>query len=436
MQHRFSKHIEENFPSLTSQKVVLAISGGVDSVVLAHLLRHSQIDFAFAHCNFRLRGKESDADEAFVEKLAQQLDCPFHLQHFDTDKFAEDHKISIQMAARDLRYAWFEELCAQENYQSLLTAHHANDSLETFFINLMRGTGLIGLSGIPENNQLVVRPLLVFSREEIEVFAKENDIKWREDASNQSSVYLRNKIRNVVYPILKEENPQVISSFLKTQTHLQESEALLEDYTALLYSKIVRETFRGYELDIHELKKIPNSKAVLYQLLKDFDFTEWEDVHLLLEAQSGKRVFSNTHQLVKDREVLILEAIKEKPKEENSFLVNCQQDLNFSLGILKQKKVERIEEKTKNTAYFPKELLKFPLQLRKWKPGDYFYPFGMKGKKKISDFLIDEKIPVTEKEKIWVLCNESDIIWIVNHRTDERYKIQPTQTILKFNLIS
>lgn len=178
---------------------------------------------------------------------------------------------------------------------------------------------------------------------------------------------------------------------------------------------------------------IPNSKAVLYQLLKDFGFTEWEDVYLLLEAQSGKRVFSKTHQLLKDREVLILEKMKEK--EEDCFKVNSKEDLIFSLGILKQEKVEKIEEKTKNTAYFPIELLKFPLELRKWKPGDYFYPFGMKGKKKISDFLIDEKIPVTEKEKIWVLCNETDIIWIVNHRTDERYKIQPTQTILKFNLI-
>ncbi|MDQ7917820.1 tRNA lysidine(34) synthetase TilS [Mesonia sp. MT50] len=433
MQHRFSKHIQENFPSLTSQEVVLAISGGVDSVVLAHLLQLSQVDFALAHVNFRLRGKESDADEVFVKELAQQLGCPFYVQHFDTKKFAEDHGVSIQMAARDLRYAWFEELCAQENYKSLLTAHHANDSLETFFINLMRGTGLTGLTGIPENNQLVVRPLLIFSREEIEAFAKENDISWREDASNQSNAYLRNKIRNQVYPILKEENPDVISSFLKTQAHLQESEALLEDYTALLFSKIVKETSWGYELAIQELKKIPNSKAVLYQLLKDFGFTEWEDVYLLLEAQSGKRVFSKTHQLLKDREVLILEKIKKE--EEGSFKVNAKEDLIFSLGILKQEKVEKIEEKTKNTAYFPIELLKFPLELRKWKPGDYFYPFGMQGKKKISDFLIDEKIPVTEKEKIWVLCNETDIIWIVNHRTDERYKIQPTQNILKFNLI-
>lgn len=434
MQHRFSKHIQENFPSLTSQKVVLAISGGVDSVVLAHLLQLSQVDFALAHVNFRLRGNESDVDEVFVKELAQQLGCPFHVQHFDTKKFAEDHGVSIQMAARDLRYAWFEELCAKENYQSLLTAHHANDSLETFFINFLRGTGLSGLTGIPENNQLVVRPLLIFSREEIEAFAKENDISWREDASNQSNAYLRNKIRNQVYPILKEENPDVISSFLKTQAHLQESEALLEDYTALLFSKIVKETSWGYELAIAELKKIPNPKAVLYQLLKDFGFTEWEDVYLLLEAQSGKRVFSKTHQLLKDREVLILEKIKEK--EKGSFQVNCKEDLIFSLGVLKQEKVEKIEEKTKNTAYFPIELLKFPLELRKWKPGDYFYPFGMKGKKKISDFLIDEKIPVTEKEKIWVLCNETDIIWIVNHRTDERYKIQPTQTILKFNLIT
>lgn len=432
MQHRFSNHIQENFPSLTSQRVVLAISGGVDSVVLAHLLQLSQIDFALAHCNFRLRGKESDADEVFVKELAQQLDCTFHVQHFDTKKFAEDHGLSIQMAARDLRYAWFEEICDQENYHSLLTAHHANDSLETFFINLMRGTGLSGLTGIPENNQLVLRPLLIFSREEIEAFAKENEIIWREDASNQSNAYLRNKIRNEVYPILKEENPSVIQSFLKTQTHLQESEALLEDYTALLFSKIVKETFWGYELDIRELKQIPNTKAVLYQLLKDFGFTEWEDVYLLLEAQSGKRVFSKTHQLLKDREVLILEKIKKKEKD--SFKVNCKKDLIFSLGILKQEKVQEIEEKTKNTAYFPIELLKFPLELRKWRPGDYFYPFGMKGKKKISDFLIDEKIPVTEKENIWVLCNETDIIWIVNHRTDERYKIQSTQTILKFNL--
>jgi len=432
MQNRFSKHIQENFPFLLQQKIILAISGGLDSVVLAHLLAENKVEVTLAHCNFRLRGKESDEDEIFIEELARELNFPVCIQHFNTQKYADEHSLSIQMAARDLRYAWFEELCEQKNYSYVLTAHHANDSLETFFINLIRGTGLSGLTGIPETNKRTCRPLLPFSREEIRSYAQNNHIKWREDSSNQSNKYLRNKIRNEVYPLLKEENLHIMNSFLKTQSHLQQTEALLEDYTTILFSKIVTATQLGYHLSIGELKKTPNIKAVMYQLLKDFGFTEWEDVYQLIEAQSGKRVFSKTHQLVKHREALILEKLRETNSD--ALYVSYLEEISFSLGKLTQKEVNQMEEFGKNIAYFPIELLKFPLQLRKWKPGDYFYPFGMKGKKKISDYLIDEKIPVTEKENTWVLCNEGDIIWIVNHRTSEKYKIKPTQTILKFTL--
>ena len=432
MQHRFSTHIQEKFPFLFQQKVILAISGGVDSVVLAHLLAQNNVEVVLAHCNFRLRGKESKADEEFVEKLANELNFPVYVQHFDTHKFAEEHSLSIQMAARDLRYAWFDELCNQLGYSYILTAHHANDSWETFLINFTRGTGLSGLTGIPENNDRTYRPLLPFSREEIVSYAQDNNLEWREDSSNQSNKYLRNKIRNEIYPLLKEENSNLMNSFLRTQEHLQQSEALLEDYITILFSKIVTETQFGYHLSITELKKTPNAKAVIYQLLKDFGFTEWEDVYQLIEAQSGKRVYSKTHQLVKDRDILILQEISESSSK--ILKINYLEDIDFNLGKLKQSKVSQMKEFDKNVAYFPFELLKFPLQLRKWKSGDYFYPFGMKGKKKISDYLINEKIPVTEKENIWVLCNENDIIWIVNHRTSEKYKIKPTQAILKFTL--
>ena len=432
MEKAFKNLIKSEFTYLCNAKLLLAISGGIDSVVLAHLCKNAKLQFSMAHCNFNLRGEESDADENFVVDLADALDVEVFTQSFDTKVYAADAGISIQMAARDLRYNWFDELSSALNYDYILTAHHANDDLETFLINLIRGTGLEGLTGIRSENKKIIRPLLKFSRKEIGAYAAQNNIKWREDSSNISSKYLRNKIRHQIIPVMEDINPQLLESFAKTQVHLNESLNLVEDYIGLLYSEIVSKTTYGYQLKIEFLKKIPNSKAVLYQLLNSFGFSEWDDVNHLLDAQTGKMVVSETHRLVKDREFLIL---TEKPsaKENEVYSILEGEEIEMlPIGTFSFNEVEKISETSPNCIYVAKESLKYPLTLRKWQEGDVFYPFGMKGKKKLSDFFMDKKLSLPEKENTWLLCSDDKIVWVVNHRADARFAItDPSQKIIK-----
>lgn len=432
MEKAFKNLIKSEFPYLSNLKLLLAVSGGLDSVVLAHLCKNAKLQFSMAHCNFNLRGDESDADENFVVDLADALEVEVLTQRFDTKVYAADAGISIQMAARELRYSWFDDLSSALNYDYILTAHHANDDLETFLINLIRGTGLEGLTGIRSENNKIIRPLLKFSRKEIEAYAVQNNIKWREDSSNISSKYIRNKIRHQIIPVMEDINPQLLESFAKTQVHLNESLNLVEDYLGLLYSEIVSKTNYGYQLKIEVLKKIPHPKAVLYQLLKSFGFTEWDDVNHLLEAQPGKMVFSETHRLIKDREFLIL---TEKPenKENEVYSISEGEEIEMlPIGIFSFNEVKKISETPANCIYVAKESLKYPLTLRKWKEGDVFYPFGMKGKKKLSDFFMDKKLSLPEKENTWLLCSEDKIVWVVNHRADARFAITaPSQKIIK-----
>ena len=420
MLQKFKNHIDSKFPYLKDKKLLIACSGGVDSVVLSYLLKELGFEIALAHCNFSLRGKESDADEMFVIGLARKFEIPVFAETFDTHKYADDLKISTQMAARDLRYGWFEEVLGNFKYQYLITAHHLDDDLETFFINLSRGTGLKGLKGIPEKNQNIIRPLLIFSKEEILNFAEENKLKWREDLSNQKPDYLRNKLRLEVIPKYKETNKSLLNNFQITQRNLQSSQALIEDYMALVYNLVVSETPHGYKLDIEKIKELPNSKALLYELLNGFGFTEWDDVSNLLEAQTGKQLFSKTHRLLRNREELILTEIDVDSKEE--FKVTKKGiDSPISLSIETSKYIGETE---KNLSYVAAEKLKFPLKIRRWETGDYFYPFGMDGKKKkLSKFFKDEKISLLEKDKIWLLISGEAIVWVIGYRMDERFRV-------------
>ncbi|MBZ9630564.1 tRNA lysidine(34) synthetase TilS [Salegentibacter sp. LM13S] len=431
MEKAFKNEIKSQFPYLCNSKLLLAVSGGVDSVVLAHLCKAAKLDFALAHCNFNLRDEESDADEGFVATLAKRLQVELFVENFDTEQYAKDNSLSIQMAARDLRYEWFEELRLKHQFDYTLTAHHANDSLETFFINLLRGTGLEGLSGINSDSNKIIRPLLNFSRNEIAAYAKENNISWREDSSNASTKYLRNKIRHEVVPIFEELNPQFLEIFLKTQSHLKENEELVEDYMSLLYPKIIDRTKYGYSLDINYLKKVPNTPAVLYQLLKSFGFTEWNDVYNLLDAQPGKMVFSASHKLIKDREYLIL--TEKSQIEDKVYKIAKNEDFAMlPMGTFSFSEVGEIKEKTSNCIYVDPEKLDYPLRVRKWKKGDLFYPFGMKGKKKLSDFFKDKKLSLPEKENSWLLCSGDKIVWVINQRADRRFSItSPDQKIIK-----
>ncbi|PKD16640.1 tRNA(Ile)-lysidine synthetase [Salegentibacter salinarum] len=431
MEKAFKNEIKTRFPYLCNTKLLLAVSGGVDSVVLAHLCSVAKLDFALAHCNFNLRDEESDADEDFVADFAKKLKVKLFVENFDTEQYAKDNGLSIQMAARDLRYEWFEELRLKYQYDYTLTAHHANDSLETFFINLLRGAGLEGLSGINSDSNKIIRPLLNFSRKEIEAYAIENNISWREDSSNTSTKYLRNKIRHDIVPVFEELNPQFLETFLKTQSHLKENEELVEDYMSLLYPKIIEKTKYGYSMDIGYLKKVPNTSAVLYQLLKSFGFTEWNDVYNLLDAQPGKMVFSASHRLVKDREYLIL---TEKSQVEDK-VYKIAEDEDFAMlpmGTFSFSEVKEIKEKASNCIYVDPEKLDYPLTVRKWQEGDLFYPFGMKGKKKLSDFFKDKKLSLPEKENSWLLCSGDKIVWVINQRADRRFSISsPDQKIIK-----
>lgn len=432
MEKAFKNLIKSDFPFLGNAKILLAVSGGVDSVVLTHLCKSAKLNFAIAHCNFNLRGEESDGDESFLLDLADALDLEIFTENFDTKAYAEDAGISIQMAARDLRYNWFNELSTALHFEYILTAHHANDNLETFLINFIRGTGLEGMTGIKAEKENLIRPLIGFSRNEIENFARTHNIQWREDSSNASNKYLRNKIRLDIIPLMEEINPQLLDSFARTQAHLKESLALVDDYMGLLYKEIITKDSFGYRLNIAVLKKIPNTRAVLYQLLKTFGFTEWGDVYNLIEAQPGKMVFSSTHRLIRDREYLLLTEKKASTMARSYEIKEGEEIVMLPAGNFTIHQVEKIEDTSHNCIYVDKDKLNYPLVLRKWKEGDSFYPFGMKGKKKLSDFYKDKKLSLPEKEESWLLCSGEAIVWVVNHRADARFAVtKSSENILK-----
>jgi tRNA(Ile)-lysidine synthase len=431
---RFRKHIDQNFPFLAGKRILVACSGGIDSVVLAYLLKDLGEDMGLAHCNFGLRGKESDDDQLFVVELSERWNIPVFAESFETKKYAEIHKVSTQMAARNLRYQWFEEIRSDFQYDFVATAHHADDDLETFFINFSRGTGLRGLTGIPEHNDFIVRPLLAFSREDIFRFAKENKIAWREDSSNIGKDYLRNQIRHDVIPPFKNISDAWLSTFRKTQNNLRNSEALVQDYLQLVTHLVMEEGPLGLSLHISKLNELPNRQALLYELLAPYGFTAWVDIDHLLAGQSGKQIFSKSFRLIKDREVLLLTQIpsEEIKDEKNITKSESQIDEPLKMSFIPTDKMGYIDNRT---IYVDNDKLMYPLTLRKWQEGDVFQPFGMKGKKKLSKFFKDEKLSLAAKREVWVLLSKNQIVWIVGHRMDDRFKITPnTNKILKISV--
>jgi len=436
---KMQKQIDFHFSFLEKSKLLIAISGGVDSVALAHLCYKLNLDFALAHCNFNLRRDESDADEQFVLQLANKLNKEVLIERFDTETYAKENKLSTQMAARDLRYQWFNELAVQLGFDYILTAHHADDNLETFLINLSRGTGLEGLTGIPEINENIVRPLLSFSREDIETYAKTENLKWREDASNTSNKYLRNKLRLEVIPKLKETNPQLLQNFNKTLEHLKDSKDIIDDNIDVISNEVIQNiNNNSISFNISEINKLSNPKAYLYELLKAYGFTEWNDVYNLLEAQSGKQVFSKTHRLIKDREFLLFSKLDSNVSsnvvERLLIEVNTKQ-FRTPIGTLHFETTQQLKDLNTSTIFVDKDLLKFPLSVRQWQKGDYFYPFGMQGKKKLSKFFKDEKLSLLDKENVWLLCSGEDVVWVINRRLDERFKVtEKTTQILSIEL--
>lgn len=436
MLSKLISHLSENLSLLKDKKLLLAVSGGIDSMVLLHLFKSLKYDITIAHCNFGLRGEESNGDEKFVKEYANHNNIKIFITRFNTVSFADDNKLSIQVAARQLRYIWFHQLLEEKNLDYILTAHHLDDSIETALINFTRGTGIEGLTGIPQQNDKIIRPLLNFTRQEIEEFAKNHEIKWREDSSNASDKYLRNKLRHDVIPVLKSLNPSFADSFKQTAEHLRQVQSLAEDASVIVYKQVVEEQDGQKLFNIQELKRLPNYKAYLYQWLKPFGFTAWGDIYNLIEAQSGKLIIADNYLLIKGREVLILEPIKESGQE--AYIINDIED-TFNLPVpLQFILVDGIIEKsTKNTIYVNNELIKFPLFVRKWQEGDYFYPFGMNGqKKKLSKFFKDEKLSLPEKGNAWILTTGGQIIWVIGLRADDRFKVtENTTQILKIEVL-
>lgn len=409
-------------------------------MVLLHLYFAAGYKPGIAHCNFHLRGAESDGDEKFVRSIAKNLDTVYHQQDFDTEQSADESGISIQMAARNLRYRWFEEIRGKHRYKFTATAHNQDDVIETFFINLSRGTGIRGLTGIPVRSEKVIRPLLFASRESIEAYAAKHDIRFREDSSNASDKYLRNRVRHQLIPMLEEENPSFRNAMMDTMLKLAETEKLYEQELVQLKQRLMQAEDDRTKISISDLSEHESRRSILYEILSDYNFSSqaMEDIIHSLEGPSGKQFFSATHRLVKDREDLILTPLA--GKDDRKFYLKTEAGRVYEPIDLEWMVVEHTETfhipKDPKIACIDLEKLSFPLMLRHWLPGDSFQPLGMNGIKKISDYLIDTKVSLPDKDRTWLLTSENKIAWVIGQRIDDRFKVKPkTRQVLmmKFN---
>jgi tRNA(Ile)-lysidine synthase len=438
MLERFLQNITTKKLFEPKQKVLLAVSGGIDSMVMLYLFEKSGFNYGIVHCNFQLRGDESDRDEEFVKKQVLIHGVPSFFKRFDTEEYAQINGISIEMAARDLRYEYFEKIRVEHHYDFIATAHHSDDLIETFFLNLSRKTGIKGLTGIKDKSGKIIRPLLFASRGEIEKFVSENYIEFREDSTNSEVFYQRNFLRHRILPLFSELNPSFKKNILASIENLKDAEMVYSGFFETEKQKVVESGADSQVIEIDNLKKSAHPKLLLLEILSEFNFNPAvvEEVFQSLESEPGKQFYSKTHRLVKDREKLFISLIQEK---ENKIYYIEAVDLKltepFIINFEKQSGKDFKVRKEKNIACLDFEKLEFPLLIRKWQQGDYFQPLGMTGFKKVSDFLIDEKIPVHEKENTWLLCSGNKIAWIMNHRIDNRFKVTPqTQNVYKLEI--
>jgi tRNA(Ile)-lysidine synthase len=423
---KIAHYIEEQKLLYPGAKVIVGLSGGADSVVLLSVLHRLYYECVAAHCNFHLRDEESERDEKFAESLAASFHIPFFVQHFDTASVAKERGISIEMAARDLRYAWFEDLRKNQSAAAIAVAHHRDDSIETLLLNLIRGTGIRGLTGIKPLTGFIVRPLLCVSKTEILQYAAKEKLTFVTDSSNLQDEYTRNKIRNQVLPLMETLNPSVRDALTQTINNLNEAakiyDAEIEKQSELVFNK------ERKSIDIACLKSFPSVESILFEILKDYGFGKETilDIYKAMDSQSGKEFYSDHYRLVKDRTEFLLSPLEALP-EKKEYLINKDESLietPFKMEITCVENVENFPiSKHKYFAYLDFDKLQYPLVLRRWQIGDKFVPFGMKSFQKLSDFFNNHKLSKPEKEKIWVLASEKDIVWIVNYRIDDRFKI-------------
>ncbi|MBC7565750.1 MAG: tRNA lysidine(34) synthetase TilS [Pedobacter sp.] len=428
----FNDFILQNNLFSKESNILLAVSGGKDSVLMVHLFKEAGYTFSVAHCNFNLRGDESQRDENFVRMLTSIVEVPFYVKQFDTASYATKVKISIQMAARDLRYKWFEELRIQHEFDLISLAQHQDDAIETVILNLTRGTGIAGLHGILPKRDHLIRPLLFLSRAQIDLVIKENAIDYVEDSSNLTSSYARNKIRHQVLPLLKELNTNLEHTFEKNIYRFRETEIVLQQVVASLTKDLLVEKGTAIHLSIEIIKRLHPQKLLLFELFKPYGFTEkvLDNLILSIDGQSGAVFYSTTHQLIVDRKDVIIVKIPDKQEEEICFIHPHDDHVTFldQKILIYYSDVAHFEnEPTK--AFIDAKKLIYPLIFRARQEGDKFIPLGMTTYKKLSDFFVDKKVPLNEKELAPILVNgNGEIIWIGGYRQDDRFKVTGSTT--------
>ncbi|TAD98588.1 MAG: tRNA lysidine(34) synthetase TilS [Bacteroidetes bacterium] len=436
----FNRFVEENLLFDKSKKLLVAVSGGVDSVVLCNLLWQSKFNFSIAHCNFQLRKEESLKDEYFVRQLADNYGLAFFVKHFETNKIVHQEKKSVQLVARNLRYDWFRELLENQGFDYLLTAHHQNDQSETLLYNLCKGTGIAGLHGIRLKHNKIVRPMLFANKDQILEYAHYQGLKWREDASNQTTKYSRNLIRHKIIPVFKQINPNLENSISQTVERLAAVERIFEKQMQSIENQLFSKDLQAHYLDLEFLQSQSEPLIILDYFLKPYHFSyvHCQEILQSFDKKTGKTFESSSHILVKDRKKLVI--TKKEIFALQSIDIQADQteirvsNLELKFSVLEKKDLPKTFDK--ENIFVDLDKIKFPLKLRKWQHGDHFCPFGMKGKtKKVSDLLTEQKIPLNLKKNIWVLCSDKKIVWVIGLRTDERFKItEKTMKILKIEL--
>lgn len=449
---KFKENIKHQNLFQQKDRILLAVSGGVDSVVLCELCKQAGFDFVIAHCNFQLRGAESERDEAFVRSLSDRYQVEVLVKKYETEKYAAEKKLSIQVTARELRYGWFNELLKEKDIGftnevqgspfrglgGILTAHHANDNIETLLMNFFKGTGINGLHGILPKQNKIIRPLLFAKKEELLAFAAENSLKFVEDSSNASDKYTRNYFRNELIPGLQKVFPQVEENLLNNLERFREIELLYQQSIDLHKKKLLEQKGNEIHIPVLKLLKAEPLHTIVYEIINNFGFTahQTDEVVALLKSESGKYVQSSSHRIIRNRNWLIIAPVQ--TIEANHVLIEAEGNVEFAAGSLQLKKILNSQSSILNNnsiAQLNAAEITFPLLLRKWKKGDYFYPLGMQKKKKLSRFLGDLKLSLTQKEKTWVIEMDKKIIWVVGLRIDDRFKLTDnTQEVLQIQL--